>query len=102
VKDEALQIIQRASDSGSMGASRAIAFFRIINKYAGDAFADLLAVEAILKNSGISMHEWSAYYNDFPSRQSKVVVPDRYARKLFLLPSVCPPSQKRCSQNCVG
>jgi phosphoacetylglucosamine mutase len=85
VKDAALRDIQQASDSGNQGAARAIAFLNIINKYAGDAFADLLGVEAILKISGVSMRAWSAYYHDFPSRQSKVIVPDRYART-FLFP----------------
>jgi hypothetical protein len=86
VKDASLLAIQQASDGGNLGAARAIAFLNIINKYAGDAFADLLGVEAILKVSSVSMRAWSAYYLDFPSRQSKVVVPDRYARTfLFLL-----------------
>ena len=49
------------------------------------AAADMLAVEAVLKCSNITMRAWSAYYNDFPSRQSKVVVPDRYARA-YLFP----------------
>lgn len=82
-KHAALASIQQAADSGSQGAVRAIAFLGIINKYAGDAFADLLAVEAILKCCGVSMRAWSSYYHDFPSRQSKTVVPDRYARALL-------------------
>lgn len=85
VRDAALRAIQQAADSGNQEAARAIAFLDIINKYAGDAFADMLAVEAVLKCSNITMRAWSAYYNDFPSRQSKVVVPDRYARA-YLFP----------------
>jgi phosphoacetylglucosamine mutase len=101
VKDAALSAIHQAADSGSQGAARALAFLGIINQYAGDAFADMLAVEAILKCSSVSLRDWNAYYNDFPSRQSKVVVPDRSARTLlfprhFLLYSYC------CSQNCLG
>ncbi len=86
VKDAALRDIQTAADSGGQGAARAIAFLGIINKYAGDAFADMLAVEAILQCSSVSVRAWRAYYHDFPSRQSKVVVPDRYARTLLFHP----------------
>ena len=86
VKDSALRDIKQAADGGDLGAARAIAFLNIINKYAGDAFADMLAAEAVLKHSNVTMRSWSAYYNDYPSRQSKIVVPDRYARTLFLHP----------------
>ena len=102
VKDAALLQIQQAADGGNSGAARAIAFLNIINKYAGDAFADMLAVEAILKQSGVSMREWSAYYSDFPSRQSKVVVPDRYARTLLSPPLWLRPRSHWCSQNRLG
>jgi phosphoacetylglucosamine mutase len=101
VKDAAMLQIQQAADGGSAGATRAVAFLSIINKYAGDAFADMLAVEAVLQCSRISMREWNAYYSDFPSRQSKVVVPDRYARAL-LPPLLLPPRSHACSQNCLG
>ena len=101
VKDAALASMQQAADSGSQGAVRAIAFLGIINKYAGDAFADMLAVEGILKCCGVSMRAWSAYYHDFPSRQSKTVVPDRYARALLfcalsLLSPLTPMQSKLC------
>jgi phosphoacetylglucosamine mutase len=91
VKDAAIRDIRQAADGGNQGAARAIAFLNIINMYAGDAFADMLATEAVLRYSDVTMRSWSAYYSDLPSRQSKVIVPDRYARMLLFMPSFVPP-----------
>ena len=43
----------------------------------GDAIADLLLVESILRNMGWSVKDWNDLYQDLPSRQIKVKVVDR-------------------------
>ena len=52
---------------------------RMINPAVGDAFSDLLAVEAILADKHWSLEDWNNCYFDLPSRQLKVKVQDRTA-----------------------
>ncbi|CAI2350528.1 unnamed protein product [Caenorhabditis sp. 36 PRJEB53466] len=53
-------------------------FSRVINETVGDAFADLLAVEAVLRHLGWSMDDWAEkLYTDVPNVQIKVPVIDR-------------------------
>ena len=49
----------------------------LINQAVGDAIADMLAVEAILSDLGLTVQDWNGFYNDRPSRQLKVKVADR-------------------------
>ena len=54
---------------------------KLLNQAVGDALSDLLAVLAVLQNLEISPQEWAALYTDYPSRQTKIKVPDRRAVK---------------------
>ncbi|GJP37804.1 hypothetical protein CLOM_g22212 [Closterium sp. NIES-68] len=56
---------------------RLAALSRLCNQAVGDALANVLAVEAVLRCRGWSEREWSAMYQDLPSRQLKVRVADR-------------------------
>uniref|UniRef100_A0A8R1HMA3 PGM_PMM_IV domain-containing protein n=1 Tax=Caenorhabditis japonica TaxID=281687 RepID=A0A8R1HMA3_CAEJA len=58
--------------------TRLALFSRVINETVGDAFADLLAVEIVLRHMGWSMDDWSSkLYTDVPNVQIKVPVGDR-------------------------
>jgi phosphoacetylglucosamine mutase len=52
---------------------------RLVNPAVGDAFADMLLVEIILTTQGMTLQDWGALYQDFPSRMLKTKVPDRTA-----------------------
>ena len=56
---------------------------------AGDAISVVLMVETILARRGWGMREWSEMYTDIPSRQLKVVVPDRSKIKTAQAERVC-------------
>jgi phosphoacetylglucosamine mutase len=58
------------------------AFVRLINQTTGDAFSDLLLVEAILRHLNWSEHEWNELYTDLPQRQLKTKVADRSIFKI--------------------
>lgn len=49
----------------------------LANQATGDAMSDLLLATAILRVLGMSMEDWTKMYVELPSKQSKVVVPDR-------------------------
>merc|ERR1712032_535351 len=49
----------------------------MINETVGDAFSDMLAVEAILYALDYSAEMWLKQYNDLPNRQLKVGVKNR-------------------------
>lgn len=49
----------------------------LINQCVGDALSDLLLVEAILIEEGMSLKAWDSLYTELPSRQLKVKVEDR-------------------------
>lgn len=40
----------------------------------GDAISDMLVIEAILSLKGLTVHQWDAFYTDFPNRLLKVQV----------------------------
>lgn len=77
--------LQRFLDDGSgegtddaLSAAKELwALLRLINQAVGDAISCLLLVEVILARKGWTLREWSDLYADLPSRQLKVVVPDR-------------------------
>ena len=45
----------------------------LINQTVGDAFSDMLAIEAVLHLLGYTVHDWFNMYNDFPNRLMKVL-----------------------------
>lgn len=51
----------------------------LVNPAVGDALADLLLVDGILQLTNSDLSRWGARYTDWPSKQSKVQVPDRTA-----------------------
>ena len=60
-----------------VAASQLLAFRDMVNEAVGDAFSDMLAVEAILRFYDWSEQDWLAEYVDLPNRLAKVEVPDR-------------------------
>ncbi|KAJ8600646.1 hypothetical protein CTAYLR_006918 [Chrysophaeum taylorii] len=52
-------------------------FASLANQCVGDAIADALLVEAVLKLRNWSLEDWDAIYDDLPSRQLKQKIPDR-------------------------
>lgn len=70
--------IMRRHPHKNVALRRLALFSRVINETVGDAFADLLAVEIILRHYGWSMDDWAEkMYKDVPSVQIKVPVADR-------------------------
>jgi len=53
------------------------ALTRLINQSIGDAVSDMLLVEVILANKGMSLMDWDAYYEDLPSKLMKCAIKDR-------------------------
>jgi phosphoacetylglucosamine mutase len=49
----------------------------LVNQAVGDAISDLLLVDAILQIEDCTVEQWSQLYQDLPSKQTKVTVPDR-------------------------
>ncbi|KAJ1425282.1 hypothetical protein B484DRAFT_397966 [Ochromonadaceae sp. CCMP2298] len=76
-----------AGEAGAVGVGgcRNVAFARLgaiitlINPATGDALSDLLFCMGALQVLGLDLHSWHALYADLPSRQVKVVVPDKGA-----------------------
>lgn len=58
-----------------------IAFLKISNIYVGDAIANLLLLEAIMRDKGMSIQAFSEIYCDNPSQLDKVKVADRFMFK---------------------
>ena len=50
---------------------------KISNIYVGDAICNLLLIEAILRDKGISVDKFASLYNDLPSQMFKIKVADR-------------------------
>ncbi|GMT03805.1 hypothetical protein PENTCL1PPCAC_25979 [Pristionchus entomophagus] len=74
--DRFYELLER---SDSEAAFRLRVMSRLINKIVGDAMADLLAVELILRHYDWSVQEWAAMYEDAPNKQIKITVFDRAA-----------------------
>ena len=49
----------------------------LVNQAIGDALSDAMFVEAALALQGWDVRAWDAMYDDLPSVQAKLVVPDR-------------------------
>lgn len=54
-----------------------VAFLRMSNIYVGDAISNMLMIESILRDKGMSIDEFSNIYKDYPSRMFKIKVHDR-------------------------
>ncbi|CAI5463694.1 unnamed protein product [Closterium sp. Yama58-4] len=78
--EELLAWLQEQTEKGLPEGSalqRLAALSRLCNQAVGDALANVLAVEAVLRCQGWSHHDWSRMYHDLPSRQLKVRVAER-------------------------
>ncbi|CAI7851054.1 unnamed protein product [Closterium sp. NIES-54] len=78
--EELLAWLQAQTEKGLPEGSalqRLAALSMLCNQAVGDALANVLAVEAVLRCHGWSHHEWSRMYHDLPSRQLKVRVAER-------------------------
>ncbi|GMS93059.1 hypothetical protein PENTCL1PPCAC_15234 [Pristionchus entomophagus] len=70
------ELLERLDSEESI---RLRAMSRLINKIVGDAMANLLAVELILRHYDWSVQEWAAMYENTPNKQIKITVFDRAA-----------------------
>eukprot|EP00981_Chlorochromonas_danica_P010249 scaffold3058_cov165-Ochromonas_danica.AAC.40 len=61
----------------SIAFTRLQACLRVINHTVGDALSDMLTVLAILNVKNMSVEQWLTMYQDLPSKQCKVNVPDK-------------------------
>ena len=68
--------IDRVSKTAA-GGERLMGLIRLLNQATGDAMADLLAIDGILRLLGLSYQDWNEIYLDLPSKQVKVPVKDR-------------------------
>ena len=59
------------------------ALLRISNPFVGDAIANLLLIEAILRDKSFSIDDFSGIYRDNPSQMFKAVVSDRTKFKVI-------------------
>mmetsp|Transcript_5945 Transcript_5945/g.36829 ORF Transcript_5945/g.36829 Transcript_5945/m.36829 type:complete len:567 (+) Transcript_5945:3033-4733(+) len=69
--------ISKMKQLGTSPARKILHLYSIINQTVGDALSGILMVEIILMLKGWSLRDWSAVYEDLPSRQLKVKVEDR-------------------------
>lgn len=76
-KDTFISSLQKLQDCKA--AQDLLALNNIINPAVGDAISGILLVELALKWQGWDLQQWSETYQDLPSQQLKVVVPDRTA-----------------------
>jgi phosphoacetylglucosamine mutase len=63
--------------TGRQALLRLRALPTLVNQAVGDAISDLLLVDAILQIENCTVEQWSQLYQDLPSKQTKVSVPDR-------------------------
>lgn len=59
------------------GQSEILALAKLVNQTVGDAFSDMLAVEAVLYLLDWSIETWAAMYSDYPNRLMKVKIANR-------------------------
>ncbi|CAI5449203.1 unnamed protein product [Caenorhabditis angaria] len=78
VFSEKFDEVIRRNSSENLSIQRLQLISRVINEVVGDAFADLLAVEIVLRHYGWSIEDWNEkLYKDVPNIQIKVPVEDR-------------------------
>ncbi|EPB75267.1 phosphoglucomutase/phosphomannomutase protein [Ancylostoma ceylanicum] len=72
------QMDTELSEQSSDAMKRLQLFSRVVNEVVGDAMADLLVVESLLKWYGFSIEDWEHnLYADAPNVQLKIPVADR-------------------------
>lgn len=64
-----------------MAARKLKTLLRISNIYVGDAIANLLMIEAVLRDMDFGIADFSNTYQEYPSKMFKAVVSDRTAFK---------------------
>eukprot|EP00760_Papus_ankaliazontas_P036084 PhM_4_TR8185/c0_g1_i1/m.81980/K01836/PGM3; phosphoacetylglucosamine mutase len=57
-------------------AAKLLSLSVLLSQVCGDAIGDMLAVELALRDAGVTPAQWLELYDDLPSRQLKVTVPD--------------------------
>ena len=72
-----LRGLRLKSSEAQTAQKRLIAIAELFNQATGDAMADLLAVDGILRVLQFDDQKWNELYTDLPSRQLKVKVVDR-------------------------
>ncbi|XP_022669739.1 phosphoacetylglucosamine mutase-like [Varroa destructor] len=72
---------QLIASSNAVASRKLLDFIDMTNETVGDALSDLLLVEAVLRDLDLDVADWLSEYEDLPSRQIKVTVPDRTAIK---------------------
>lgn len=77
--DELKEALKGKEDQ--MAARKLKALLRISNIYVGDAIANLLMIEAVLRDMNYSIQDFSKLYQEYPSKMFKAVVNDRTAFK---------------------
>mmetsp|Transcript_98880 Transcript_98880/g.264420 ORF Transcript_98880/g.264420 Transcript_98880/m.264420 type:complete len:589 (+) Transcript_98880:16-1782(+) len=82
VQPKAFQAIKNVLDNSptpeqKQACQRLLAFVKVVNQAVGDAISLLLAVEGVLACMDMTIDDWVKMYKDVPSRQGKVLVPDR-------------------------
>ena len=70
--DEALRGLEDRPE-----AKKLRAFLRLTNLYVGDAIANLLMVEAVLRDRDFSVADFAFMYQEFPNKMYKAVVANR-------------------------
>ena len=60
-----------------MACKKLKALLEISNPFVGDAIANLLMIEAVLRDEDYSIDQFSGIYRDNPSQMFKAVVSDR-------------------------
>ncbi|KAI6071396.1 Phosphoacetylglucosamine mutase [Aix galericulata] len=72
------QLAKEEKDDAKREAAKVLEnLIDLINQTVGDAISDMLVIEAILSLKGLTVHQWDAFYTDFPNRLLKVQVADR-------------------------
>ena len=64
-----------------IAARKLKALLKISNIYVGDAIANLLMIEAVLRDLDYSVEQFSQIYEEYPSKMFKAVVEDRTSFK---------------------
>lgn len=72
-----LKDLESLAAAGDATAQRLLVLARMINQAVGDALSCILLVEAVLRLRRWTPSDWLALYSDLPSKNLKVVVPDR-------------------------
>lgn len=73
--DKILEAIKDKQDT--LEAKKLVAILKLSNMTVGDAIANLLLLESIMRDLDYSIEDFAGIYEENPSRMYKAVVPDR-------------------------